>query len=280
MDFRLLDFLQSLPLFLDPVAISIGFFSIRWYAVCFFIGFAVAWRVLSFRARRSIVPCNTACLSELVPSLFLGILLGGRFGYVFFYDPSMLLHPLSIVSPFDAVSGEYVGIRGMSFFGALIGGLVTLALFSRFRDLRFFDLSDLIVPVVPFALFFGRIGNFINGELYGRVTDMPWGMYFPGAPDGGISLRHPSQLYEASLEGVILALILFLAGRKQRRRGEMTFLFIAFYAIFRFFIEFFREPDAGNVLFFGWMTTGQLLSLSALFITSVFLRISRIRDAD
>jgi phosphatidylglycerol:prolipoprotein diacylglycerol transferase len=271
MDFWLLDFLQSLPFFLDPVALSIGSFSLRWYAICFLAGFAAAWTVFVFRTRRYDGPCTPACLSDLTLLLFLGVLLGGRLGYAFFYEPSLFLHPLSLVSPFDLETGAYTGIRGMSFFGALFGGGVTLGLFARFRGLRFLSLSDLIVPVVPIALFFGRIGNFINGELYGRVTNVPWGMNFPSAPDGGTLLRHPSQLYEAGLEGPFLFLILAFLARKSSRHGEtspkstpageISASFLLGYAIIRFFVEFFREPDIGSTLLFGWMTKGQAYAM-------------------
>ncbi len=265
MDFRFLDSLQSLPLSLDPVAFTVGSFSLRWYAICFLSGFAAAWAVLVFRTKRYDGPCTSACLSDLTLLLFLSVLLGGRLGYALFYDLSMFSHPLSLISPFDPITGAYVGIRGMSFFGALLGGGAMLVLFARSRGLRFLDLSDMIVPVVPIAIFFGRIGNFLNGELYGRVTDMSWGMHFPLAPDGGTLLRHPSQLYEAGLEGVVLFLILAFVFRRRFGGGVPTSVFLLSYATFRFLAERFRQPDFGVGVSVGMLTKGQALSV-ALFV--------------
>ena len=278
MDFRLSDSLQSLPFFLDPVALTIGSFSLRWYAVCLLLGFFVALGVLWYRAGRDSAPCGRSCAIDLAFSVFLGGLLGGRLGFALFYAPELFLSPLSLIMPVDPVSGAFVGIRGMSFFGALLGSLGALVLFARVRKQNVWNLSDMLAPVVPLMIFFGRIGNFINGELYGRVTDVPWGMYFPGATDSGMLARHPSQLYEAFLEGFLLFLVLSWIGRKERKRGSITLLFLGSYAIIRFFVEFVREPDAGSTLFFEWMTTGQALALVLLLTVFVLNRSIRLRN--
>lgn len=268
-----MDSLQSLPFFLDPVALTIGSFSLRWYALCLLFGFFTALGVLWYRAGRTSGTCDRSCALDLAFSVFLGGLLGGRLGFALFYAPELFLSPLSLVVPIDPVSGAFVGIRGMSFFGALLGSLGALVLFARIRKQNFWDLSDMLAPVVPLTIFFGRIGNFINGELYGRVTDVPWGMYFPSAPDGGMLARHPSQLYESFLEGFLLFLVLSWIGWKERKRGSITLLFLGSYAIIRFFVEFVREPDAGSALLFEWMTTGQALALALLLAVFMAYRL-------
>jgi len=271
-----MDSLQSLPSRIDPIALMIGSFPVRWYAVCFLLGLATAWLSVRPSAGRPSDPrSDVVWLSDFMPLLFLSVLSGGRLGYALLYEPALFLHPLSIVSPFDPVSGAYTGIRGMSFFGALFGATAVSALFAMRRGIRFLDLVDTVVPGVPIALFFGRIGNFLNGELYGRVTDVPWGMYFPLAPDGGTLLRHPSQLYEAVLEGLLLFVILSGIGRRPGKRGTRTAVFLISYGVVRFLVEYFRFPDSGRTDFSGFMTTGQVLSLILIFFTSlvaVFLR--------
>lgn len=258
----------SLPEHIDPVAFVIGSFSVRWYAVCFIFGFFVSVTLLLFRSRKGSSPCRPSVVWDAATALFVGILLGGRLGYALWYDPSLLFHPVSLVWPIDPVSGVVTGIRGMSFFGASIGSVAAMILFVRSRRISFWTCADFVVPVVPLALLFGRIGNTLNLELPGRLTDVPWAMYFPDPSGGNWELRHPSQLYEALLEGMVLFLFLSLLRKRNLRPGALSLVFLSGYAVIRFFVEFFREPDPGVPVFFGWMTMGQSLSIAAFFVAA------------
>ncbi len=266
---------QNIPMNLDPIAFAAGSFSLRWYAVFFVLGWFAAFRFLRNRIRKGNPIMRKETLPDLATVVFVGALLGGRLGYALFYDPSLLLHPVSLVSPFDA-SGEWKGIWGMSFHGALIGVVCGLLLFVRSRKIGFWRLTDFIAPAAPIALLFGRIGNFFNLELVGRATERPWGMYFPA----NSGLRHPSQLYEAFFEGVVLFLVFFMIGKRRMRDGYLSLVFLSLYGSMRFVLEFFREPDAGSGLFFGWMTHGQALSLIMVAVSAVLFGFLRIRKDD
>lgn len=266
---------QNIPMHLDPIAFAAGSFSLRWYAVFFVLGWFVAFRFLRNRIRKGNPIMGKDALSDLATVVFVGALLGGRLGYALFYDLSLLLHPLSLVSPFD-VSGGWKGIWGMSFHGALIGVVCGLLLFARSEKIGFWWLTDFIAPAAPIAIFFGRIGNFFNLELVGRATERPWGMYFPGS----FGLRHPSQLYEAFFEGVVLFSLLFMIGKRRMRDGYLSLVFLFLYGSMRFVLEFFREPDAGSELFFGWMTHGQTLSIAMMVVSVVIFTFLRIRKDD
>lgn len=261
---------QYIPAHLDPVVCTIGSIPIRWYAVMFVAGFLTSFAVLARRTRFSSAPIRRRDVADLAFAIFFGVLVGGRVGYAAFYDPSMLWHPLGLVSPFDHMTGTFDGIRGMSFFGGLFGAGIALAVFSAVRKVSFFGLADFVVPVVPIALFFGRIGNFLNLELHGRVTDVPFGMFFPDAIGAGSALRHPSQLYEAGLEGVALYLLLDVLRKKGHlKEGTVAAVFVIAYGAVRFLIEFVREPDAGVMTLFGWMTMGQVLSCIVVAVTGI-----------
>jgi phosphatidylglycerol:prolipoprotein diacylglycerol transferase len=179
----------------------------------------------------------------------LGVILGGRTGYILFYNLSYYMdNPLRVFAVWEG---------GMSFHGGFIGAVLAGLFFVRKMKAGFFRMADIVAPAIPIGLFLGRVGNFINGELYGRVTDLPWGMVFPG---GGPLPRHPSQLYEAVLEGPLTYLILRLVGRKERGDGAVFWSFIALYGLFRFFVEFFREPDQQIGFILGPFSMGQMLS--------------------
>jgi phosphatidylglycerol:prolipoprotein diacylglycerol transferase len=194
---------------------------------------------------------------------FLGAVIGGRLGYVFFYDFSFYLaHPLAIISPFDSGTGELIGIYGMSYHCGLIGALSFALFFARKHGLNFWALSDFVVPVIPAGYFFGRVGNFFNGELYGRATEAWFGMYFPSDILG--ILRHPSQLYEAFLEGFLLFLFFWNIRNKKELQGKFLALYLMGYATMRFLGEFFREPDAQIGFLLGKFTLGQLFSVGML----------------
>jgi phosphatidylglycerol:prolipoprotein diacylglycerol transferase len=189
----------------------------------------------------------------------LALILGGRFGYALFYNFGYYFqHPLEIILPFDFSNGmKFVGLSGMSYHGGLIGIVIATFLFCRKRQINIWHFIDLFCPAIPLGYTFGRIGNFINGELYGRVTTVPWGMYFP--LDITHSLRHPSQLYEALFEGVILFILLWLIRKKTDCDGFLIGIYICGYGFVRFFIEFFREPDYQLGFVLGFMSMGQVL---------------------
>lgn len=247
---------------IDPVAFQLGPLSVHWYGLSYLFAFAICWAVLSWRIKYSSFPRGFTKdqLSDMMFYGALGTILGGRLGYVFFYIwPDFLANPWIL---FQVWKG------GMSFHGGMLGVFVALWFYAKKIHTSVFDITDFIAPAVPLGLGAGRIANFINGELWGRVTDVPWGMVFPHAGDYP---RHPSQLYELGLEGILLFVILWIYSRKQRPRFAVTGLFLMLYAMFRFLVEFFREPDfqVGFVAF-GWLTKGQLLSIP-MFLLGVIL---------
>ncbi|NTW13522.1 MAG: prolipoprotein diacylglyceryl transferase [Candidatus Moranbacteria bacterium] len=252
---------------IDPVALTAGPFTVRWYAICFILGFLVATAFLLRRARKADSRFDTETVWDAAFSIFFGTLLGGRLGYALLYDPSLLSTPMSLFLPIDSGTGSYSGIHGMSFFGALIGSGIVFLVFVRIRKLGMLAFADFVVSGVPLALFLGRIGNFLNLELVGRKTDVPWGIYLPDPSTGGTwELRHPSVLYEALLEGVVLFLFLAFLRKRKLPDGSVSAVFLIGYSVARFIAEFFREPDPGTGLFFGWMTMGQALSLGMLSV--------------
>ncbi len=247
---------------IDPIIFSIGPLKFRWYGFMYILGFLCAYFIINAGARRRKLPLSKDDIADLIFTLALGVILGGRIGYILFYNfAQYMANPIKVF---------FIWEGGMSFHGGLLGVILAGFWYARKKRIGFFQLADLTVPAVPIGLGFGRIGNFINGELYGRVTNVPWGMVFP---EGGSSPRHPSQLYEASLEGVLLFTILWLLGRKERPTGVIFWTFIALYGLFRFFVEFFREPDRDVGYFFGYFSMGQLLSfpMFLLGLTMVWL---------
>ncbi len=241
---------------IDPVLIWIGPIAIRWYALAYAAGLFLGWRyVLELNRRRARVTDDRG-VDDLLLWLTLGVVAGGRLGYVAFYKPGYYLD-----NPLEAIQ---VWQGGMSFHGGLLGVAVTLWLFARRRRIAPLRLADLVMPAVPIGLFFGRLANFINGELHGRASDLPWAMVFPR---GGPVPRHPSQLYEAALEGLLLFLLLsWLAWRTRlfERPGLATGIFLIGYALARTVVELAREPDAHLGLLLAGTTMGQLLSLPML----------------
>lgn len=235
----------------DPVAFSIGPLDIRWYGLCYVIGILLCWWLLRRRTARH--GFSHEQLADLVFYIVVGVIVGGRLGSVLFYNlPYYLEHPLAIFKIWEG---------GMAFHGGLLGVLIAIWWFARNQGRRFFEISDFMAPVVPLGLFFGRIGNFINGELWGKASDVPWAMVFPDPAAGGVA-RHPSQLYQAALEGLLLFIILWLYSSKPRPMMAISGLFLAGYGLARFVVEFVRVPDAQlGYLAFGWLTMGQLLSL-------------------
>jgi phosphatidylglycerol:prolipoprotein diacylglycerol transferase len=270
-----LQFYQGLPLRIDPLAFSAGFFQISWYSLMYLAGFAVVYFLLVWRIKKKEGDWNKENIQEFLMQAFLGAVLGGRLGYVLFYNlPFYLAHPLAIISPFDQ-QGQWIGIYGMSYHGGLIGVLVAALFFCRKNKFNFFSLADFIIPAVPAGYFFGRLGNFINGELFGRITQKSWGMYFPGE----VMLRHPSQLYEAFFEGIILFLILWILRNGIKYKNRLLhvpcfMLYVLGYSGFRFGIEFFRQPDEQLGLFLGFLTLGQIFSLALILLAILTLGFS------
>lgn len=235
---------------------SLGPFHATWYGMTYVAAFLLGYWLGLRRARRS-ENWKGEEVGDLLTYLMLGVILGGRIGYVLFYGMSFWaedwLYPLKI------------NRGGMSFHGGLIGVTLACMVFARKKSKTTLEIGDFIAPLVPIGLFFGRIGNFINGELWGRVTELPWGMIFAHAPDA--RPRHPSMLYEALLEGIVLFILLWRYAATERPRGRVTGMFLAGYGIFRFLVEFVRAPDAQiGFIGLGWLTMGQLLCVPMLLI--------------
>jgi phosphatidylglycerol:prolipoprotein diacylglycerol transferase len=257
----MLDWYQHLPEYIDPIVLTIGFFSLYWYALMYIISLVMGGFVLRRQTKEWL---TFEQYIDLVFNLVLGMLVGSRLGYVLVYNLSFYMaHPLAIVWPFDTQTGAWIGIAGMSYYGGLIGASVGTWMFVRQHKQSFWRVADAIAISVPIGYFFGRIGNFLNGELYGRVTQYVWGMYFPNADMGGIVLRHPSQLYEAFFEGIVLGVILLYARKHVRFLGALAATYIVGYGFFRWCLEFFREPDPQIGFVFGWMTIGHSMSAIA-----------------
>jgi phosphatidylglycerol:prolipoprotein diacylglycerol transferase len=241
---------------IDPVLIQLGPFAIRWYALAYIAGIVLGWRLVRRLVRRPGWNVTPEQVDDLVFYVTLGVILGGRIGYVLFYQPGHYL-----TQPLDMLA---VWRGGMSFHGGLLGVLAATFLFARRQGLAFFELTDALAVATPIGLCLGRIANFINAELWGRVTDLPWAMVFP---TGGPEPRHPSQLYEAALEGLVLfAVMLWFARRpyRQPERGLLSGIFLVGYALARITAEFFRQPDLQIGYLAGGISMGQLLSLPML----------------
>ncbi|AOU97172.1 prolipoprotein diacylglyceryl transferase [Acidihalobacter yilgarnensis] len=236
---------------IDPIAFAIGPVKIHWYGIMYLAGFAAYLALGTYRARKPESPLKPEQVGDALFYGALGVVLGGRIGYVLFYNlPFYLAHPAQVFAVWDG---------GMSFHGGMVGVILAMAWYARRIGLRLFQVTDFIAPMVPIGLACGRIGNFINGELWGKVTTLPWGMVFPNA---GPLPRQPSQLYEFFFEGVVLFTTLWVFSKKPRPLGAVSGLFLLFYGIFRFLVEFVREPDPQlGYLAFGWVTMGQILSL-------------------
>jgi phosphatidylglycerol:prolipoprotein diacylglycerol transferase len=231
---------------IDPIIFEIGPLALRWYGLMYLVGFAAAFFLANRRLSRT--TWTKGQLSDLLFWCFVGVIVGGRFGYVFFYNFAYLLQdPMYLLRIWEG---------GMSFHGGCIGVIVAAYVYAKKQSWSFLAVGDFIAPLVPIGLGAGRIGNFINGELWGRTTDVPWAFVFPGA---GNLPRHPSQLYEFALEGVLLFVILWLYSVKPRPVGSVGGLFLAGYGLFRFIVEYFREPDAHLGLYSFGLSQGQLL---------------------
>jgi len=253
----------------DPVALQLGPLAIRWYGLMYLIGFASFWWLGRQRLRRSDLAestgLNTASLDDLLFFGVMGVVLGGRLGYVLFYKPVYYWqHPLEVLAVWQG---------GMAFHGGLLGVLVAMALFCRLRSVRFFDIMDFVAPLVPLGLAAGRLGNFINGELWGRPSDVPWAMVFPQAGDA--LARHPSQLYQFAGEGLMLFCLLWWYSSRPRPRASVSGLFLLGYGFARFIAEYAREPDAFLGTLAGGLSMGQWLSVPMMLVGIVLMQWAR-----
>ena len=246
---------------IDPVALTIGPLQFRWYGIMYMLAFLTAWFLGRYRVKRSKNVWTVEQFDDLLLYGMFGVILGGRIGFVLFYDlPSYLADPLEIFRIWHG---------GMSFHGGLLGVLVAAWYYGKRNGRTFLDIMDFAAPFVAPGLFFGRIGNFINGELWGKVTDVPWGGVFA---DAGPLPRHPSQLYEAFFEGLVLFIVVWIFSLKKRPAGAIAGMFALGYGLARFGVEFVRTPDAHlGYLAFGWLTMGQLLSIPLIIIGLFFI---------
>ena len=249
---------------IDPVAFSIGPLAVRWYGLMYLVGFAAGWWLGLRRIKQGLAPITRTQLDDLLFLVVLGVILGGRLGYVLFYKPGhYAAHPLEIFAIWQG---------GMSFHGGLLGVMLAMIFAARRSNVDWLRLMDFIAPLIPPGIAAGRLGNFINAELPGRVTDLPWGMVFPGV---GPEPRHPSQLYQFGLEGLTLLIFLWWFSSKPRPRGQVSAMFLLGYGVLRFIAEFGREPDAFiGYLAFG-LSMGQWLCLAMIAGGAALLAWSR-----
>ncbi|TAL26970.1 MAG: prolipoprotein diacylglyceryl transferase [Alphaproteobacteria bacterium] len=256
---------------LDPVAIHLGPLQIRWYALAYLSGFIGGWLYGGWladldRDRRP----NRMDIDNILPWMVLGVILGGRIGYVLFYNLGYYIE--------NPLKSLFIWEGGMSFHGGLLGVVIVILSYARYHKFHPFALGDIIATVVPIGLFFGRLANFVNGELFGRPTTVPWGMVFPKGGDG--VLRHPSQLYEAGLEGLALGALLFFMARVpaiRRTEGVLFGTMLIGYSLSRFAVEFVREPDGQLGLYFGYLSMGQLLCIPMIIAGVVIVQYGRRR---
>ena len=252
---------NHIPEYINPNIVEIGTFQLRYYGLMYILAFTTVYLLVLYRLKNERFEYPKEVIQNYFGWVIIGVIIGGRIGYVLFYDLKYFAaDPLKIICPFDASNGfRYVGISGMSFHGGVIGVILASILFSRKYRINFLHFADLLSPAIPLGYTFGRLGNFINGELYGRVTTVSWGMYFPLDPTH--QLRHPSQLYEAFFEGIFLFIILWSIRKVKYFDGFLFFLYLIGYGLIRFFIEFVREPDPQLKFILGSFTMGQILCL-------------------
>lgn len=285
---------QHLPEHINPVIFKIGDFGIRWYSLGYIVAFILVYFVSRWRLRHEekYKIYTEKHLEDVFMYIVLGVVLGARLGYCVFYEPAYYLpRPWLIFLPFSLDNGlKITGISGMSYHGGVIGVLVSILIFTKRYKIDFFKFMDLLVPSIPIAYTFGRLGNFMNGELYGRVTEVPWGMHFykwVRTADGKIvkdvfnHLRHPSQLYEAFGEGILLFLVIWLIRKHVKTDGVLGAIYLIGYGIIRFIIEFFRKPDdifldqgqtIGTVI--GIFSMGQILCIAMILGGILYIKIS------
>jgi phosphatidylglycerol:prolipoprotein diacylglycerol transferase len=259
---------QHLPSHISPTLFSIGSFQLRYYSLMYLVAFAVVYLLFLYRIKRKEISITNDFFQDYLVWAMVGLIVGARFGYALFYNFSYYLsRPLEIIIPFDFSNGvQFVGLSGMSYHGGLIGVVLVTLYFCHKHKINRWQFGDWLCAAAPLGYMFGRIGNFLNGELWGRQTTVPWGMYFPH--DTTHLLRHPSQLYEAFFEGLILFAVLWLIRNRNPFHGFTVGLYIFGYGLVRFIIEFFREPDAHLGFVLGFNTMGQVLCI-LMMITGI-----------
>jgi len=247
----------------NPVAVDFGFISIHWYGIMYISALLVALWFAKWIIKRDNIPIPETTIDAYFIWIEVGIILGARIWYILFYDPNTayyLSQPWQIFNPFS--NGEFVGIRGMSYHGAVVGAAISSYLFSRKNPGQIYKILDVVALAVPVGFVFGRIGNFLNQELVGRVTDVPWGIYVEGV------LRHPSQLYEGFLEGILIAIVIYLYRKRKAFDGALIGIYGLLYGTARFIAEFWRQPDVQIGYLYGdWLTMGQIQSFIMVFIS-------------
>ncbi len=268
---RLIDFWQHIPEHINPAFLEIGSFQLRYYGLMYLVAFSIIYLLVIYRIKDEGIEYSKETIQDYFVWAIAGLLIGARVGYVIFYNLEYYAaHPLYILFPFDISAGfRFVGISGMSYHGGLAGVILASVWFCRRRAINFWQFADLFSPAIPLGFTFGRIGNFLNGELYGRVTDVWWGMYFPLDPL--FQLRHPSQLYEAFFEGIFLFTILWTIRKKRVFDGYLFPLYLTGYGSVRFCIEFLRQPDPQVGLFMGMLSMGQILCILMIVIGIVVM---------
>lgn len=261
---------QRLPENMDPVIFEIGSFKLQYYGLMYLVAFGITYALTAYRIKKEKRwDLSQEHLQGLLTFMIIGLVVGARLGYVLFYNLEYYLqHPMEIILPVSFENGfHFTGISGMSYHGGLICTIIGAWWYIKKNNLVFKDMADLCIPCIPAAYTFGRLGNFINGELWGRATTLPWGMYFP---TGGPILRHPSQLYEAFGEGILLFSILWLLRNKVRTPGAMLPIYLIGYGSIRFIIEYFRQPDEHLGFVLLSFSMGQLLC-AAMILAGILL---------
>jgi phosphatidylglycerol:prolipoprotein diacylglycerol transferase len=261
---------QNLPEHINPVFVKIGALEIRYYGIMYALAFVVCYSLVTRRVKKESFPYTNSLIQDYFIWAILASIIGGRIGYVLMYDLRYFMdNPLRIMFPFDFTDGfHFTGISGMSYHGGLIAIIAVSIVFCAKNKMNFWDAADLFCPVIPLGYMFGRIGNFLNQELFGRITNMPWGMYFANSPTR--VLRHPSQVYEAFFEGLALFVILWTVRKKKIFKHRLLAVYLIGYAVTRFFIEFVREPDSQLGLIAASLTLGQVLC-AGMFASGVML---------
>ncbi len=270
-----MNYWAHIPERINPVAISFGSIKIYWYSILYFFSFVMVYFLISYRIKKEKLPYKRENIIILLLTGVIIALVCGRIGYVLIYNLKYFInHPLRIFLPIDFSQGaNYKGIKGLSYHGGLAGILIASVIVAKKFKIDFWKLGDIFISAIPLGYMFGRIGNFVNGELYGRITNSFLGMYFPS--DQTHSLRHPSQLYEACFEGLVLFIILWSLRKKKIFDGFLFSMYFIGYGLARFFTEYFREPDPTPGFVLGNITIGQLLSLVMIFIGFMIILLKR-----
>ena len=256
----MIEFWQHIYSHFNPIAFSILGIKVHWYGIMYILALLTALGMAKYLVKKDNLSITDKLLDDYFIWVEIGVILGARIGYFLFYVPDnsyYFIHPWEMFNPF--LDGEFVGIRGMSYHGAVIGFAISTLLFVKFKKANLWELLDIVAVSVPIGYIFGRIGNFLNQELVGRVTNVEWGIYVHGI------LRHPSQLYEAFFEGVLIFIILFLYRNRKKFQGELIALYLILYGLFRSFCELFREPDPQLGFVVKHFTMGELLSFVMIF---------------